>query len=118
MICRISKATETSIALIQSIPPKDGVPWTRDLLLQQAELKQSNQLSTKECEHTFGHYCLQSSQYLYLANATQINHNVKLLLDAVRNATGMTKALNEVTGDLMQYDYAQTLLGTEEVQGL
>ena len=30
----------------------------------------------------------------------------------------MTKALNEVTGDLMQYDYAQTLLGTEEVQGL
>jgi hypothetical protein len=52
------------------------------------------------------------------ANSNQISHNVRLLLDATRNASGMSKALNEVNEDLMRYDYAQTLLGSDQVQGL
>src|ERR1700733_6217612 len=53
-----------------------------------------------------------------LASGAQITNNVKLLLDATRSATNMTNALNSVQSDLMRYDYAQTLLGTEEVGGL
>ena len=52
------------------------------------------------------------------ANSNQISHNVCLLLDATQNASGMSKALNEVNEDLMRYDYAQTLLGCDQVQGL
>ena len=55
---------------------------------------------------------------MHLASSAQVNNNVRLLLDATRNASGMTQAVNKVTEDIMRYDYAQTLLGTQEVQGL
>jgi hypothetical protein len=115
---RIQKTCDRSNTLIQSIPANDGISWTKDRLLQQAEIKKNDHLNAKDCAYFSYGKLSQLQQPSLIGSASQLNENVGRLLDAVRSAGGMSKALKQVTLDLEQHDYAQMLLGNEELHGL
>ena len=46
---RIDKTCERSNTFDQSIPTNDGISWTKERLLQQADIKKKDHLNAKDC---------------------------------------------------------------------